>query len=254
MCSGVIDVVLWNGEGKRPAQDITASELPSPPVLPLLSVFVLAAERMGTSDEIAVHAYYPRLYEVLGVVDSGQQKRLRDAFQSRSEGFWAALNQWLSSADGRYGLPTAYSISHRYIGVPMSQALVREYDRRRFPGLYRQFGLAPGTEMAPSDMQRLLDIWIEQEPSPVSAGLARLWRRPQTRERIAEVAALELLAWEGGSPSDSETDTTTTSSARLAALLRTIPPRLELSFLAEAGSPPAETMLVDTAEEEPEPP
>ena len=229
-----------------------ASEAPNPPLLPLLAVFVLAAERMGASDDVAVNAYYPRLFEVLGVSNVGQQERLRDAFRKRSEGFWAALNQWLGVTDGRYGLPTAYSISHRYVGVPISQALVREYDRRRFPRLFRQFALAPGTEVAPSDMQRLLDIWIDQEPPPVSAGLVRLWRRPQTRDRIAEVAALELLAWEGSSPADADEDAGITSPARLAALLRSLPPRLELSFLAEAGTPPAESLVVETADGQPE--
>lgn len=240
----------WRGEVARSAEVV--GPVPNPPLLPLLAVFVLAAERMGTSDDVAVHAYYPRLFEVLRVTDAGRQAHIREAFQSRSEGFWAALNRWLSLADGRYGLPTAYSISHRYVGVPMSQALVREVDRRRLPGLYRQFGLAPGTQMAPSDMQRLLDIWIDQEPPPVSAGLVRLWRRAQTRERIAEVAALELLAWEGGSPTDADDEATSTSSARVAALLRSMPPRLEVSFLAEAGTPPSESMVVVTADDQPE--
>src|SRR5262249_10625260 len=133
---------------------------PTPPVLALLAALTLAAEEMQHDLEFAGNAYYPRLFRVLQIDDGRQRTRLQAAYRKDAEELWDGLNEWLSAADGRLGLPTAYALSHRYIGLPLSQALVRAADRRQFPLLFNRYGLTPGGEVPLADMEGLLDGWL----------------------------------------------------------------------------------------------
>lgn len=166
-----------------------------PPVVALLSILVLAAERMGADGNQAAHAYYPRLAEVLGLSEE-ESRRLKQRFPI-TEVFWRGLNEYLEANEGRLGLPTAYALGHRYVGIPQSQALVRAGDRAKLPSFFRQCGLAAGSELIPADLERLLDGWIPTAVPPVSANLRRLWRSSSARERIAGVVAVELVHWDG---------------------------------------------------------
>ena len=168
-----------------------------PPALGLLAVLTLAAEEMQHDGEFGGNAYYPRLFRVLCLYEGKRQSRLKTAYRKHAEELWGGLNEWLSAADGRLGLPTAYALSHRFIGLPLSQALVRSADRREFPLMFHRFGLPPGGEISPADMVRLIDNWLEMRPCPVSRSLESLWRRGQARERIANVVAIELRSWDG---------------------------------------------------------
>ena len=188
----------------------TTSALQSPPVLALLAVLTLAAEAMCRDSDYAANAYYPRLRRLLHVDDGQQGRRLETAYRQQAENLWSGLGEWLSAEDGRFGLPSAYALSHRYVGLPISQALVRAGDRQRFLRMFSTFGLPPGAEVSPADMERLLDDWIRQHPCPVSRNLESLWQRGQARERIASVAAVELLSWDGSTArSDDRTGTST---------------------------------------------
>ena len=155
---------------------------------------------MGGDSAFAANAYYPRLFRLLRIDDSNQQRRIESAYRKQAENLWRGLNEWLSATDGRFGSPTAYALSHRYIGLPLSQALVRSADRRQFPLMFHRFGLPPGGEISPADMEQLIDSWLQMRPCPVSKSLESLWRRGQARERIASVAAIELLSWDGTLP------------------------------------------------------
>lgn len=173
-----------------------------PPVIALLTVLVLAAERMGGNANEAAHAYYPRLAEVLGLSEV-ESRRLKQRFPT-TEAFWRGLNEYLEANEGLLGLPTAYALGHRYVGIPQSQALVRAGDRAKLPHFFRQFSLAAGSELIPSDLERLLDAWIPTAAPPVSANLQRLWRSSSAKERIAGVVAVELAHWDGSVPTLAE--------------------------------------------------
>lgn len=225
-----------------------SARLKPPPTIALLAVFTLAAEAMGSDASYAVHAYYPRLSSVLGVSREKERGRLQLAYQSEAEKLWRGLNDWLTLADGRYGVPTAYALTHRYIGLPLSQALIRAADRRHLTRMFRQFGLPPGSDLPPADMARMLDTWIQQVPCPASKNLQGLWRRESARERIAEVAATELLNWD-----NTLADETGMSAGKKAgdvnlfAQLQRFPrPAIQLSFLATmpGGSQPEELRIL----------
>ncbi|HEY3546066.1 MAG TPA: hypothetical protein VGK17_08225 [Propionicimonas sp.] len=172
----------------------TADKETEPPTLALLAVFSIAAENMARAEGFRQNNFYGRLREALGfesrvVVDS--------AYRSVAEVLWNGLNDWLFDLNGRRGLPTAVSVSHRYVGLALSQALVRAADRQRFPAFFRRFDLAPGSEIPPGELEPLFDAWISQTPSPATRNLQRLWSGKDSRERVAEGAAVELTHWDG---------------------------------------------------------
>lgn len=245
----LVRLARWRREVDR---RVGGSAVEPPPTVALLAVFTLAAEAMGSDRTVAVHAYYPRLAAVLGVVGERAQDKLQTAYRSAAERLWRGLNDWLAVADGRYGTPTAFALSHRYVGIPLSQALVRAADRRHLARMFRQFGLPPGSDLPPSDLVRVIDTWIQQVPCPASKNLQNLWQRAGAQERIAEVAATELASWDNTTGCDDGDAAVVTRAGeiRLMAQLRRFPPpRLQMSFLVSMrGSSTPNELVVQSAD------
>ncbi|WP_139104557.1 hypothetical protein [Gordonia sp. UCD-TK1] len=178
-----------------------------PPCLAFLALTVVAAEEMGNTEEgLASHAYYARLARLLGLADNNAA--LRREYPKHAEFMWKRVNTWLENLEGERGVPTAFALTHRYVGLPMSQALVREADRRRLPSMFAQFGLSPGMRLAPEDLSVYLGMWLSTEGSSATGNLRRLWKRTDSRERIATIAAVELASWDGVQSDSSATATT----------------------------------------------
>ena len=167
-----------------------------PPTLTVLATFSLAAEQMAGGDGMAANNYFGRLRQVLRW-KSGDPA-LDIAYRRVAERYWDELNRWLIQEEGHRGLPTAYSLAHRFVGLSVSQALVRSSDREKLKDFFQVFGFAPGSQVAPADLVPLMDSWIKQTHCPVTASLARLWGNAQARPRIAEAAAITLASWDGG--------------------------------------------------------
>lgn len=177
----------------------TAQEAFSPPpVIGLLAILTLAAERMGDSQNKGIHdnAYYPHLYALLNV-SKDDQARFETSFRKSTERYWDALNLWLEAEDGYFGLPSAYALAHRYIGLPISQALIRDKERRQLKRMFLEMALPAGQSVGHQDMDAALDSWVTQVPSPASSALQQLWARVDSRSRIADIAIAELEAWDG---------------------------------------------------------
>jgi hypothetical protein len=217
-----------------------------PPSLGLLALLGLAAGGMRASEGIAAHNYYGRLAPLIGIGDAGLH-RLQEEYRFCAERLWGSLNEWLEVCEGERGLPTAFSLHHRYVGLPMSQALVRSHDRRKFRNMFAEYGLPAGYQFSPPDMQRLLDPWILRTPSPVSGGLRVVWERdPVARDRIAAVASIELEAWDGTLAAAQHANVK--AEVRVVALLRTfMGQRLELtaSVTGNLNTSPRTLELVD---------
>ena len=181
---------LWDSEGDSSA----------PPCIAVLAMLSLVAERMKQTDEFAASNYYGRLLQTLAIDGQFRSKVERD-FRRETPFLWNTLNRWLEECNGRRGLPTAVALDHRrFIGLPLSQALVRAHDRTKLPSLFAQFGLQPGQRISVQAMQQLLDDWFPR--SQVTQSLRRLWSKPANRERISEVVCAELEGWDGTLPSD----------------------------------------------------
>jgi len=212
--------------------------LPAPPVLALLAVFSMAAELMGSDSTMAAGNYFGRLCQLLRVDDEQQKERLTKYYRRRVELFWNVLGLWLTGLDGMRGLPSAVALSHRYIGLSMSQALVREHDRRKLPRFFAMYGLDPGAEVSPREIEPYLKDWMARKPPPVSQNLVSLWgRQPAARERIASVVALELQSWDGSgqdSAPRSQPNGTRGGEVRLVSLIRSglFGRRVEFSLVA----------------------
>jgi hypothetical protein len=176
---------VWN-ELERPE---------APPFSALLTVLSLAAERMRADEEYSAQNYYERLFEVLEVETDTRKNTLKHHAKS-VEPFWKALNGWLAENDFEFGRPTAQPINHwQYAGYALSQALVRDADRRRLHGLFADYGLAPREILTTAEMTLYLHEWMGG--SAPSAWLKKIWNSPDLRPRVAAAACSELEAWEG---------------------------------------------------------
>lgn len=167
----------------------------APPILGVLACFSLAAEQMSAGDGMAANNYFGRLRRVLRWQEGDPSLEL--AYRRVAERYWSELNRWLVQEEGERGIPTAFSLAHRYVGLSVSQALIRSSDREKLQDFFQFFGFAPGSQVAPADLVPLLDSWIKQAHCPVTASLARLWSNGQARLRIAEAAAVTLSSWDG---------------------------------------------------------
>lgn len=177
-----------------------------PPCLGFLAVTVLAAEAMGDDEDLAPNAYYARLARLLRLPDD--DAALRKQYSQHAEYLWRCLNLWLENLDGTRGIPTAYALNYRFVGLPMSQALVRHHDRRKLPSMFAQYGLSAGMRLAPEDLIRYLDAWLTSEGTSATSNLRKLWNRPDTHERLASIAAIELANWDGSVGGDVTVSTT----------------------------------------------
>lgn len=204
-----------------------------PPVLGLLAVFVLAAEAMEKGEGMAPHNYYGRLAKILHIPDD-IRPRLDHDYRAAAEDLFRGLNRWLSLNEGRYGLPTALALPpHPYVGLPISQALVRADDRARLRRMFADLGLSPGDGMAAGDMQLLIKQWLADGHG--SASLRRLWAGPlDVRARVVELALAELAVWDGAGLAAGST-----GDLRIVAQLRgLVGRRISVSLAAEVPGTP----------------
>lgn len=207
-----------------------------PPVLALLAILSGTAESMRQGDGMSEANYYGRLAQVLGVPE--HKTVVAAGYRRVAEPFWRALNDWLVGLDGRRGLPTAYALQHRYVGLPLSQALVRKGDRDRLIAFFQSFGLSPGSDVPPAEMQMLLTAWMSRKPCPATKTFESLWKRSAARPRIAQTAAVALAAWDGTLPRGQGTDGGPTARAMLMLELGTFPKkRCTLGVLVTAAEP-----------------
>ena len=211
-CAAVAATLNWeSGRLFKPHRDAyvqwesEAGESP-PPTIALLCFFTVAAEQMRADGRLAVHNYYGRLCEIVGIEtgDSRAEAKIRRDYQAEAPGLWSGLNRWLLEADGRHGIPTAYSFDRRVnVGPPISQALVRAGDRERLRDMFTAFGLRPHQRVARHDMAELLETWAPD----ASGALQRLIEADALREHVADIAIVELAAWDGRRARGSAADT-----------------------------------------------
>lgn len=200
-----------------------AQPLETPPALPLLVLLSIAAEQMHKEGDVAAHNYYSRFHKLLKV-SANDQQRVENDYRRNADLLWGSLNIWLEAWEGKRGMPTAYAVGgHAFVGLPMSQALVRQHDRASFHELFAIEGMTPGLHISPDEMKLAIDPYATAVPSlPLSSHLARLWREPAAKERIVDAACLELEAWDG-SGIEAVASEKFVVATRLLAFLRTFP-------------------------------
>lgn len=215
-----------------------AGRLGPPPCLSLLAVFSLAAELMQADEGLAANNYVGRLCQLLEVdlkSGGGKDKLYRD-FTRQSHDLWTALNTWISEGEGSRGIPTARAFDRRvHVGVPISQALLKEGDRLNLHQLFYKYRLSPGQSLSPVDMRRLLADWLPT--SSLSPYAKTLWGQGADQQRrIAEIASIELAAWDGSLPDEVDRGRRH-ATLRLAGGLSHFPSdRLDLGLIADKAA------------------
>lgn len=225
----------------------TAADTPTPPpFIALLTLFSAAAERMGGDKTIAANAYYPHLFTLLGAEKRADKDRLQKSFMAHSEEIWTALNSWLNSYDGAIGLPTAYALGYRFVGLPISQAIIREADRSALRSFFNEFGLPPGTDLPAGDLRPLLQTWVDHPHSSATSRLRSMWANKGSHSRLADVVATELSQWDGSGAS-SAVGGTAVGRTSLCVNVNSFPsPRLESTVVATfPGVESADTILIE---------
>ncbi len=198
-----------------------------PPTVALLAVLSLAAEDMHGGDGFVAHDYYNRLMPLLDVDNEEGKERVIRSYRECSHLLWDSLNGWLEDLDGERGLPTAFALGYRHVGLPISQAILRTTDREKLREFFTEFGFAPRSRLSPRDMGALLGEWIGRTPSPASNAMQVLWKRKGARDQIIEGSCALVETWDGPSIDRAGEDTMRAGSRfadiRLTALLRTFP-------------------------------
>jgi len=217
--SGVVPF-HWQAEAARRHRH---HPLETPPALPLLVTLSIAAEQMQADGDLAAHNYYSRLLRILHVPTSEHQ-RVKNDYRRVADLLWGSLNSWLEAWEGERGIPTAYAVGgHAFIGLPMSQAVVRKHDRAGLHEFFAIEGLTPGLRISPDDMCHAMEPYATATPSlPLSSHLANFWRVPAARQQIVDAACLELEAWDG-SGIEAVASARAVVETRLLAFLRTFP-------------------------------
>jgi len=199
-----------------------------PPALPLLVLLTLAAEQMQAGEDLAAHNYYSRLHRLLTVPRTSYQ-RVENNYRRTADLLWGSLNSWLEAWEGERGIPTAYAVGgHAFVGLPLSQVVVRQHDRGGLHELFALEGMTPGLRISPADMSGAMEPYAMTRPSPLSSHLSQLWQVPAARERIVDAACLELEAWDG-SGLEATASGQQVAATRLLAFLRTFP-RKSINF------------------------
>jgi hypothetical protein len=198
--------MLWPiaGRSQRWMREFTAGKNPAgaPPMIAFLAVAVFAAEAMGEGDFGPLN-YYSQLETLLGVTPGSQKaQRLQEAYKLEVLTMWALLKKWLVELEWSYGIPTAEALSHPYVSVAMSQALVRDADRKKLSRMFDIMNFRPGEQISPSDMSEFVNIWLQQPDCAANASFKTLWSQKTARERISEIVSKELEAWEGSVSSE----------------------------------------------------
>lgn len=171
----------------------------APPHIALLMMLSIAAERMQSSTTgktVGEGSYYVQLERALQV-PSKESKRLRGSFMESSEAYWEALSVWLEDHSGMRGLPSAYALMFRYVGLPISQALIRNTERRNIDRFFDEQGFIAGSSMSHAEMFAALDIWLTSTGGTANTALRQIWAMTGNQDRVTELALAQFSVWDG---------------------------------------------------------
>ena len=137
-----------------------------PPYIAYLCLFVLAA---GLEGDFAPHAYYPRLWTLLG--QPGKKGELPSFKYMLS--LWDDLERWsIRDQHGELGLFTV-QLAGKWInvGVPVAQVILSETERTNLPELFVAARLDPAAQPSDANLVRILSRLGHGHLRPRTLGL-----------------------------------------------------------------------------------
>jgi len=199
-----------------------------PPFTAVLFTLSHAAELMAADGEFAPNNYYERLRQVTGFPKDPLGK-----FAATTGQFWRMLAAWLAANDYELGRPTALATgSWKFVGLAMSQAIVRSADRQLFHAFFERNGFTPSDRPQVDEMHPYLDAWMDT--SGPNARLKAAWKKPELRRHVCEIAVAELQDW-SGAVSRTDPSGSVKSSTRLQMILSIVPGFPKKSVVIDIG-------------------
>jgi hypothetical protein len=179
-----------------------------PPFTALLYTLSHAAELMVSDGKFSSANYYQRLADVT----SCNRARL-SAYGFATVRFWDELSKWLAATNYVFGRPTARPLSSvfKYVGLAISQAIVREADRNSFHHMFEKYGFGGADVISEQEIYAYLSIWIQG--SGPTQQLKRAWTKEELRPRICDAAISELAEWSKALEGDKRPINSTSTTA-----------------------------------------
>lgn len=161
-----------------------------PPYVAYLALFVLAG---GHEGEFAPHAYYPRLWELLGEHGTGSPP----SFERMVE-LWDDLERW-STRDrgGELGVFEASIVGGWvHVGLPLAQTVLTEGERAALPKIFAEAQLEPGIPPSNRELYRAL---VQYGRSILRPRTVRALERGSDafKEALLDLVADDFVAWNG---------------------------------------------------------
>ena len=170
-----------------------------PPFTAFLCVLSMSAESMRGGKRFGGNNFYDRYAELLNISDSESKLKIKSAEAMQDTvTLWHALNRWLKFTDYQYGMPTAKEVgAKKYISWPISQALVRDQDRKNLNLMFEQKQLNSSQFISKSEMSLILDDWLNTSYGAKS--LVAIWKDKKLQEKVVEAALESFANWDGHS-------------------------------------------------------
>ena len=163
-----------------------------PSYMGYLCFFVLAS---GTDGNFAPHAYYPRLWELMGYKGrTGMVPHFSHMWE-----LWDDLEDWSAfEKQGELGIFQSRSIgAFIHVGYPLSQAILVERERQALPRVFYEARLDPAsTHPAGEIAMALRSSTAKQELRPRTVRIAESPQNELHRALI-DAAREELATWDG---------------------------------------------------------
>ncbi|MCD1144808.1 hypothetical protein LQU92_06060 [Kocuria sp. LUK] len=187
----------WYRASRRSLDSL--AEIPPPPVVGLLALFALAGRHMSTlaarTGNKSVSTFFLPL-AVLLQAGADNTKALEASFKKDTEAYWDALRYWLELRDGEIGLPTAYAVNQRPVGLALSQTMLGEAERRQLHRMFEDLGVTTAQGLSAAELGIYVDFWLDLAETKASKAMKQIWANPLTREPGLEIALAELAVWE----------------------------------------------------------
>ncbi len=189
----------------------------SPPFTAVLFTLAHAAAIMAAEGNFASNNYYRRLAQV-----TGHDKQHLSIHGRWTEELWADLNEWLLDHNYELGRPTARAInSWTYVGIAISQAIVRAGDRVLFHDVFERYGFSGNEGISLQEMRQYLSHWMGT--SRPNTRLRSAWKNEDLRDRVCEAAIAELASWSFGSAKGGARGGAQAKAAKLSLLANLVP-------------------------------
>ena len=189
-----------------------------PPYITSLALFVLAA---GHEGDFAAHAYYPRLWKLLG-----QDKTKAPPSFTKMYILWSDLEEWSQfDMDGRKGIFYAYLPGDwMHVGLPTAQTLLTEQEINWFPQVFDSANLDPTIEISDDELFMLMAKHGAHYLRPITLKFLRNPKgvHSELRNLLGEVLQDHLHGWHGRVVLESQKKVRAKSLASLVLCCRSI--------------------------------